>query len=461
MMKTLPDGPKTPKLLQQLHWLVDPMSYLEGVAQKPYRDFFKPEPLGLGPSPLFISHPKALQQIFTDTKSFTAPGDLNQIFRPFIGDYALVCLSGKSHRRQRQLLTPPLHGERMAVYGELICNHASMAFEQLKMDQTFLAHTTMQEIAQKVILKVLFGIRQEEQTERLRKCVKNLSDIFNHPLNYIWMFFPLLQRDLGPLTSWGHFYREREKVDEIIYGEIRERRSSPDSTRTDILSLLMGARDEEGQPMSDVEIRDQLMNLLIAGNETSATGMSLALYWIHHMPEVTEKLLAELDTLEGNFDPAKIVKLPYLSAVCNEVLRINPIAITLMPRLVQEEVELLGYSLPPGTLLIPCAYLTHQREDLYPEPKKFKPERFLERKYYNYEFLGFGGGSRRCVGNAFAMYEMKLVLATILSKYKLELVEHKPIKLQRRGLNITPVGGVKMVIKGQRSRKETPVAATV
>jgi len=459
-MKKLPDGPKTPKLLQQLHWLADPIGYMEAAGKQPYRDIFQAETVGLGESPLFVSHPQALQQIFTDPKRFTAPGDLNRIFRPLVGDYSLATMSGRRHQRMRQMLMPPFHGDRIHIYGKLICNHASKAIGQLKMGQRFLARTAMQEISIQVIIQALFGVEQGERAELLKQAVKNVSDIFDSPLNYIWIFFPILQKDLGPLSSWGYFSRQMQQLDEIIYAEIRERRSSPDPSRTDILSLLIAARDEAGQPLSDVELRDQLIQLLSAGQETAATAMAWALYWIHHLPEVAEKLLAELDTLEENPDPTTIFKLPYLTAVCNEVLRIYPLVMTLLPRFVQEPVELFGYSLPPGKVLIACVYLTHHREDLYPEPKQFKPERFLERQYSPYEFLPFGGGVRRCIGEAFGMYEMKLVLATILSKYKLELAEDRPVKPQRRGFNLSPAGGVKMVMKGQRSRQATPLAAT-
>ena len=466
-MKKLPDGPKTPKLLQQLHSLADPLGYLEAAAREPYGDIFQANTLGLsvaagfsGPL-IFVSHPQALQQIFMNPKQFTSPGELNGFMRPFVGDYGLVTASGSSHKRQRKLLMPPFHGARMHFYGEIMCNQASLAIGQLKMGQIFSASTAMQELSLQIILETIFGVKQRERAELLKQSLKNLSEIFDSPLTSIWMFFPILQKDLGPLTSWGYFCREMHQVDEIIYTEIRERRQQPDPSRTDILSLLIATQDEAGQAMDDVELRDQLMTLLIAGKESASTAMTWALYWIHHLPEVGKKLLAELDTLEENPEPMSIVKLPYLTAFCNEVLRIYPSIITLFPRVVQEEVELLGYSLPPGKVLIPCVYLTHHREDLYPEPKQFKPERFLERKYSNYEFLPFGGGSRRCIGDAFSIYEMKLVLATILSNYKLELAEEKPVKPQRRGVNITPAGDVKMVMKGQRSRQATPLAAAL
>ncbi|NET15016.1 MAG: cytochrome P450, partial [Okeania sp. SIO1H6] len=301
-MKKLPDGPKTPKLLQQLHWLGDPIGYMEAAARQPYRDIFQAEPVGLGESPLFVSHPQALQQIFTDPKSFTAPGELNKILTPFLGDYSMITLSGSRHRRRRQMVMPSFHNDRMLFYSQLICNHASLALGQLKIGQRFSAYTSMREISRRVILDAIFGLDRGERAELLRQGVKNLSEIFDSPLNYTWMFFPILRKDIGPLSSWGYFCRQRQQVDEIIYAEIRERRSSPDPSRKDILSLLISARDETGQPMSDVELRDQLMHLLTAGTETVTTAMTWGLYWIHHLPEVREKLLAEMDTLEENSD---------------------------------------------------------------------------------------------------------------------------------------------------------------
>ncbi|NES76643.1 MULTISPECIES: cytochrome P450 [Okeania] len=466
-MTKLPQGPKSPKFLQQLHSLADPIGYMETAARQPYRDIFPADCVGLTlahgleESPLFVSNPQALQKIFTDRKRFTAPGDLNTITRPFFGDTGLTTVSGRRHQRMRQMVMPPFHGARMRFYGKLICNHASLAMDELTVGQGFTAGSTMQDISREVILEAVFGIKQEERLETLKQALKNISEMFNSPLNALSIILPIMQKDLGPLSPWGYFCRQMQQVDEIIYSEIRERRSSPDPNRTDILSLLIEARDEEGQPLTDVELRDQLRTLMSAGLDTTATAMTWALYWIHHMPEVTEKLLAELETLEENPEPTSIVKLPYLTAVCNETLRMCPSLITLFARVVQEPVELLGYCLPPGKVLIPCVYITHQREDLYPEPKQFKPERFLERKYSSYEFLPFGGGTRMCIGDAFAIYEMKLVLATILSKYKLELADRRPVKPKVRGITLLPTGGVKMIMKGQRSCQAKPLAATL
>ena len=455
-----PDGPKTPKLLQQLHWVADPVGYMEAAARDG-GDIFNTSILGK--PRLFVSNPQALQQILTnDTKQFTAPGEFNYLLGPILGDNSVIMLSGRSHRRQRKLLMPPFHGERMLSYGKLICNLALKVISQLSEDKPFSARTAMQEISLKVILQAVFGVTQGERYELIERGLSTILELFGSPLTSGLLFFPRLQKDFGPWSPWGYFCRQQQQLDELLYAEIRERRQEPDPNRTDILSLLIAARDEAGQPMTDVELRDELITLLNAGHETTATAMAWALYWIHYLPEVGKKLLAELDTLEENPSPMSIVKLPYLTAVCNETLRIYPVAMVTFVRVVQEDgVELLGYSLPPGTAVNGCIYLTHHREDLYPNPKQFQPERFLERQYSPYEFMPFGAGARRCIGAALAMYEMKLVLATILLNYKLKLVERREVKAQRRGINLAPYGGVKMVMLGRRDRPVQPLATTI
>jgi cytochrome P450 len=199
--------------------------------------------------------------------------------------------------------------------------------------------------------------------------------------------------------------------------------------------------------MTDVELRDELMTLLLAGHETTATAIAWALYWVHKFPNIREQILQELETLGDNPDPLSLPRLPYLTAVCNETLRIYPVAILTVPRAVKEPVELMGYPLEPGTRLYGCIYLTHHREDIYPNSQQFKPERFLERQFSPYEFLPFGGGIRRCIGETLALFEMKLVLATILQRYELTLADQRPERPKRRGVTFAPERGVKMVMR--------------
>jgi cytochrome P450 family 110 len=192
----------------------------------------------------------------------------------------------------------------------------------------------------------------------------------------------------------------------------------------------------------------------VAGHETTATALTWALYWIHHLPDVKEKLLHELDTLGEDPDPSDITRLPYLSAICSETLRIYPVAIIPTPRIVLSPTTFLGYEFEPGTLLIPSIYSAHHRQETYPNPKQFRPERFLERQFSPYEYLPFGGSNRRCIGAAFALFEMKLILATVMSRFELTLASDKTVQPVRRGPTIAPDSGVPIVMKDKRSGKE-------
>jgi cytochrome P450 len=220
-----------------------------------------------------------------------------------------------------------------------------------------------------------------------------------------------------------------------------------------MLSDLIFACDETGQPLSNEEVRDLLLSPIFAAGDASATAIAWALYWIHRLPTVRSRLLSELDSLGENPDPTSIFALPYLNAVCNEVLRIYPTQLFAFPRLVESTIELMGYELNPGTVLIANIYSTHQRQDLYPQPKEFQPERFLEKQYSPYEFFPFGGGSRVCIGATFALFEMKLILATILSRYELELVSQGPERPKYGGLICYPASGVKMIVRGLRQHQ--------
>ncbi|MBD2433835.1 MULTISPECIES: cytochrome P450 [Fischerella] len=451
----LPNRLPIPSFLQKLHWAIDPVRYFERAAQQ-YSDIFTAQIVGFGDTVVFIAHPQAIQEIFTnDRKKFVAAGELNRIMQPLLGENSLLSLDSNSHKRRRQLLMPSFHGERIRAYGQLICNIAEQILSQLPQNQPFLAHTVMQKISLQVILKVVFGLNEGERCQKIQDLMPLLLDIFRSPLNSSFFLFSFLQKDVGAWSPWGKFLRQRQQMDELVYAEIAERRHQASPERIDILSLLMSSCDENGQSMTNWELRDELMTLVFAGHETTATSMAWAFYWIHHLPEVHEKLKQELNTLGNSPDPMRIFQLPYLTAVCNETLRITPVVPFTPPRMVRETVELLGHRLEPGTVVIPSIYLTHQREDIYPQPKQFKPERFLERQFSPYEFIPFGGGARGCIGQALAMFEMKLVIGTILSRYELALVDKRPEKLQRRGLALGPANGVKMVITGERKQQES------
>lgn len=456
----IPDGPKTPRLLQQMQWMSDPLGYMEA-ARECYGDIFT-TPALLSKPVVLVSNPEALKQILTkDTKEFTAPGELSKAIAPLIGNNSVVILDGKSHRRQRQLLMPPFHGARMQAYGQLICNITEKVMNQWTIGKIFAGRSAMQNISLQVIIEAVFGLHEKERGSQLRQLILSLMDDFRARFASTALFFPFLQRDLGSWSPWGHFLHIRQQIDELLYAEINERREQANPERADILSLLISACDEAGEPMTNQELRDELMTLLFTGHDTTAVAMAWSLYWVHKQSEVREKLLAELDSLGESPEPMSISRLPYLSAVCNETLRIYPANMLTTGRMVKSSVELMGYQLSPGMALFGSIYLTHHREDLYPEPQKFKPERFLERQFSPYEFMPFGGGTRRCIGEALAQFEMKLVLATILSRYQLSLADNRPEQPQRRGMTLAPASGVRMVIQGKRKRQAQPLTASV
>ncbi|ACC82780.1 cytochrome P450 [Nostoc punctiforme] len=454
----LPNGPQTHPWIQMYQWLTNPLEYMEACTKR-YGDIFT---LKLGQNfahQVFISNPQAIQQIFTTDPKQLDSGESAGIKAPLLGQQSLLALDGKPHQRQRKLLTPPFHGERMLAYGELIREITEQVSSQWQVGETFAVLPSMQAISFQVILKAVFGLEDGPRYKKLNELLIKILNPKIPLLRTVLLIFPSMRQDLGAWSPWGKYLRLRQQIDQLIYAQIQERKAQPNLSGTDILSLMMAARDEAGEPMTDLELRDELMTLLVAGHETTATSLSWALYWIHHRPQVREKLLQELDNLGEKPDPNAIFRLPYLNAVCSETLRLYPVAMSALNRLVKSPLQIGEYNFEPGTILIPSIYLTHHREDLYPESKQFKPERFLERQFSPYEYLPFGGGNRRCIGMAFALFEMKLVLATVLSRWQMELADSKPVRPVRKGLLFSPAGGVQMVVKGKRLQNQ-PILQT-
>jgi len=449
----LPDGPKTPSFFQTLQWIVRPLETLDYRAKK-YGDTFRIFGNQLPPT-LYFSSPQALQAILNAAPEQIDCVNGTKLLKPLVGENSLLVLTGERHQRQRQLLMPPFHGERMRTYGQVICNITEQVMNQWTLGKPFAVRSAMQDITLRVILRAVFGLHEGQRFEQLHQLLGSILNSFNSPFSSILLFNPFLQRDFGPWSSWGRFLRLRHSVDQLLYAQISERREQANREHEDILALLLSARDEAGQPMTDEELRDELLTLLFAGYENTASALAWALYSINYLSEVKDKLLSELDALELESELSANARLPYLTAVCKETLRLYPVNLSGFPRLVKKPMKLMGYELEPGTVLIPSIYLAHQREDIYPNPKQFRPERFLERQFSPYEYLPFGGGNRRCIGMAFAQFEMKLVLATIMSKLQLALVNQRPIKPVRRGLAIAPPNHLRLVVTGVSQRKRS------
>lgn len=447
-----PQTPLWQRRLWGLRFLFRPLETLEA-RTKAYGDNYRVTQPDAKPALVYFSSPDALEAIFTAKLEQLSAGRSNQILAALLGEQGIVLLEGAAHQRQRQLLMPPFHGDRMRAYAQTIAQITHQTTEPWTIGTTFALRPMMQSISLQVILKAVFGLEGGQRYQQLQQLLSDMLDGFGSPLGAMFLFYRFLQKDWGAWSPWGRFLRLRQQIDELLYAEIAERRRQGDSTRTDILALLMAARDPEGQPLSDVELRDELVTLLFAGHETTASALAWALYWIGYLPSVRTQLLAEIDALTANHDnpdPMAISRLPYLSAVCQETLRLYPIAISAFARVVKQPMQVAGYLLEPGTVIIPSIYLAHQRAAVYPEPKQFRPERFLERQFSPYEYLPFGGGDRRCIGSAFALFEMKLVLFELLSHWELRLINRQPVRPMRRGLTMAPSNRLRMQVTGKR-----------
>lgn len=445
---SLPPNLHSPRIWQMYRWIVEPLALMRDAADR-FGDCFTINIASKANHLVMLSNPEALQTLLTqdEGKIFDAPGDLNNgLLEPVFGTQSVIGLSGNPHRRMRQLMMPPFHGERMRSYGQIMREITLDVMRSWPVGEPFLVQKAMQTISMRVILKAVFGLEEGDRYRQLEEGLAALLDQVSKPQSMSFLYFDILRQDWGSNSPWGSFIRRRERVDRLIYAEINNRRSRPDSEGSDILSLLMAAQDDQGQGLTLQELRDELMTLLLAGHETTATAITWALYWIHLLPEVQDKLRAELAPLDRsldpnidpNLDPNLVQRLPYLNAVCAETLRIYPVAMITFPRVLRSPINLCGHDLEPGTIIVGSIYLTHQRPDLYPDPTQFNPDRFLERQFSPFEYLPFGGGARRCIGMAFAQFEMKVVLSTILSQATLVLQNDRPVKPHRRGLTSAP-----------------------
>ena len=380
--------------------------------------------------------PEHVRTIFAadhETAAAFNPGHLEAL----LGKHSLILLDGVRHQRERKLLSPPLHGARMRSYARIIRDSALQRASAWRLGDVMVMQDATQGLSLDVIVKAVFGVQDPRR-------VAAFESTLLATMSAVWMPAVLirgLQRDLGPLTPWARFVRARAAADALICGEIAARRQGPPGD--DILSLLIGARYEDGEGMTDPQIRDELMTLLAAGHETTAIALAWAMYWLHRHPDTLERLRAELASAGEDLDA--IASLPYLDAVCHETLRLYPI-VPIAPRTLRSPLTLGPHVLPAGTHLAACITLLHRHPELYPEPDEFRPARWLARKFAAWEFAAFGGGIRRCIGAAFALYEMKHALAALLPRHRLRLVDDHPVTPVRRNITLGPRGGIRMVL---------------
>ncbi|MGB0561510.1 MAG: cytochrome P450 [Spirulinaceae cyanobacterium] len=446
-MMQLPPTLKTPALLQVLNLVRDPLTFFDH-HQAQQGDIFTSRVLGPGgPAVVFVGDPAGVEQIFTAPLDTFKLGQVTHVFRPLTGDRSLICLDGTEHLRQRKLLMPPLHGQRMQLYAQAISQISLDVLATIPRDRPVTLRPYLAQITLQIILRVVFGLEPGPRAVELEQRIGAMLEAITQPLYSSCFFFSFLQQDWGAWSPWGHFVRQMGAIDALVYAEIRERRAEfqadEQTSRTDVLSLLLMAEDEVGQGMTDQELRDELMTLLLLGHETTASSLAWAFYWILSDSGIQERVRAELSKSAAG--APDVPSAGYLSAVCNETLRLYPIALIAQPRITKAAYKLGAYDCPPDTVLVPCIYLAHRRSEVFPQPLAFKPDRFLERTFSPHEFFPFGGGHRGCIGMAFSRFEMHLILKTLLQAATWELLP-QTVQPVRRGITIVPSGGVKVKV---------------
>jgi cytochrome P450 len=440
----LPKGPGLPAAIQTLLWVRRPIQLMRSCRAR-FGRAFTVRISGVG-NVVFLSDPEAIRQLFTGDQEALHAGSVNAVLRPLVGDASVLLLDGEEHLRHRKLLLPPFHGERMRGYAGAMRAITERVTAGWGAGATVVLRPAMQRITLEVILRVVFGFEQGPELDAIRANFERMLSIADSAYSAL-VLLPAFQRDI-PGMPWRRFLRDRRQVDGLIYDQISQRRGAVarGERRDGVLDLLLEARDEAGTPLTDSELRDELMTLLIAGHETTATALCWTIERILSSPPAHGSVLEELDRArapgaEAAGDP--LGGLDYLDATIKEALRSRPI-LPIVGRRLQRPLRVAGadVDVEAGTVLAPCVYLMHHDPEVYPEPDVFRPERFLGRRPDPHAWLPFGGGIRRCLGMAFALYEMKLVLASVLSRFHLELVDPHPARTVRRTITFAPRGGV-------------------
>ncbi len=432
-------GPRSPAVAQTLQYLARPEQFLTDCHAR-YGDVFGIETVIFGRE-VCVVRPELIKQVFTGNPDELRAGEANEALGPLVGDKSVLLLDGKEHLRQRRLLMPPFHGERMLAYREAMREITGRTIARWQPGRTIDMHAEMQSITMDVILRTIFGA-EDALAGPLRTKLTELLSHLTSPLTMLGTV-PAMRKDLFGLSPWARFQRSIKGVNALIYEQIAQRRAALATDAqpgVDVLTMLLSARDEDGNPMSDVELRDELVTLLVAGHETTATELAWAFDLILRDRSVRTRLVTEIETARGDTD-----RMPYLDATIKEVLRLCPV-IPAVGRMVKKPLSLGGFDIPEGTLVVPGVWLTHRLPDVYPEPLQFRPERFLDAKPDPYSYLPFGGGIRRCIGLAFAQFEMKIVLSTVLSTVRLRPLDKDRARVALRGFTHAPKGGVPVML---------------
>lgn len=426
----LPPGPRSPRLLQTIRFIRDPIPMFESAAAR-YGGTFTLRIFGPGDL-VFISDPPSLKRLFAADKVNTIAPGRNIILQPVMGAKSVLLATGREHLRRRKLMLPSFHGERMRAYESVIAEATEREIGRWPEGEPFRLHPSMQAITLEVILRAVFGVEDAGRRQELSENLVAILATTQSP-----RAVGMVSRHTRRLPPWRRAVARIERTDRLLAQEIAHRRADPDlGERQDILSMLVAARFEDGGSMDDRDIRDQLMTLLLAGHETTATSLAWAFDQLFHHPEAMERLREEVAGEDST----------YLDAVINETMRLRPV-VPFTGRQLREPATLGGHELPEGAVVMASIYLAHMREDVYPDARSFRPERFLDSSPDTYSWIPFGGGTRRCLGAAFAIFEMQVALRTILRRAVLRPASAAPERIVRRNITLAPAGGTGAVLE--------------
>jgi len=464
---SLPPEPSSHALVQTLKWAFRPLPFMQECREK-YGDNFSVKFISFERPMVMISDPAAIKALYTEREHGLPPGR-DVILKPILGARSLLLLEGADHLAHRKLMLPPFHGERMRSYEPILEEIVEAEIDSWPLSEEFAIHPRMQSITLEAILRVVFGVAEGPRLENLRVLLTKVLEDTASPFTQL---IGLATRRFGG-EPWGKFEGQLRKVDELLYAEIAERRASGDyEERDDILSMMMQARFEDdgapsaeggseiagdderdrvqrdGDRMSDTDLRDQLMTLLLAGHETTATALAWTFDLLLRHPHQLQRLRDSLQAGEED----------YLRATISESLRLRPV-VPLAGRRLSKDLVADGLTLPAGTDVTPAIWLAHTRADVYPEPFAFRPERFLEEAPDTYAWVPFGGGVRRCIGAAFAEFEMRIVLREVLQRCELRKASPAPEKIGRRNITLSPRGGTPVVVTARHPARGRELAA--
>jgi cytochrome P450 len=440
---TLPPEPKSSPLIQTLRWSFRPLPFMQECREK-YGDSFSVKFLTFERPMVLISDPAAIKALYTERSHGLPPGR-DIILTPIVGARSLLVTEGADHLAHRKVMLPPFHGERMRSYEPLVEEIVDREIDTWPLGEKFAIHPRMQAITLEVILRVVFGVADGPRLERLRGV---LTKVLEETASPFAQLTSLASRRFGGRGPWARFEKQLKEADDLLYAEIAEHRANGNyEEREDILSLLMQAEFEDGSGMSDTDLRDQLMTLLLAGHETTATALAWTFDLLLRHPRELQSLR---DSLEQGEDD-------YLRATISESLRLRPV-VPLAGRRLNVDLVADGLTLPAGTDVTPAIWLTHTRADSFPEPFAFRPERFLEGSPDAYAWIPFGGGIRRCIGAAFAEFEMRIALREVLTRCELHKASPAPEKIGRRNITLSPKDGTPVVLTARHPARERDLA---